>query len=271
MVSTRNRILNLVDYIESTGIVVNIGKNKARGNKGFFKAVGDKYRIDISSKLDDETVLRILIHEFAHFIHYQNDKTLKNLDFIFDDVSDDLLDEMIMLTVESIPKETVSPLFEEKDNLKSKIKKSSSLIKQTYQNFNISKPFEILEKRIKKTPYKYLLKHDIVKLVDFFSTKILSINDLDKERFSLDDESIEYIRLKSLQRKLNKLNNRISKLNKYYNSTTELFARSIEFYILETPVVSAKTPLLKAKLDEILRTNKIPHLTNLVNICNISI
>ena len=37
MVSTRNRILNLVDYIESTGIVVNIGKNKAQGNKGFFK------------------------------------------------------------------------------------------------------------------------------------------------------------------------------------------------------------------------------------------
>ena len=104
MVSTRNRILNLVDYIESTGVVVNIGKNKARGNKGFFKAVGDKYRIDISSKLDDETVLRILIHEFAHFIHYQNDKTLKKLDFIFDDVSDDLLDEMITLCIKDYKK-----------------------------------------------------------------------------------------------------------------------------------------------------------------------
>ena len=37
MASERNRILDVLNYVESCGIEVNIGKNKARGNKGFFE------------------------------------------------------------------------------------------------------------------------------------------------------------------------------------------------------------------------------------------
>ena len=70
MVSTRDRVLNLVDYIESVGVTVNIGKTKARGNKGFFKVTGESYRIDISSKIGSEAVLGVVVHEFAHYIHY---------------------------------------------------------------------------------------------------------------------------------------------------------------------------------------------------------
>ena len=41
MVSERNRIIRLKEYFESLGIEVNIGKNKARGNKGFFRGTNN--------------------------------------------------------------------------------------------------------------------------------------------------------------------------------------------------------------------------------------
>ena len=36
MADKRDRILELTKYIESLGVQVNLGKNKARGNKGIF-------------------------------------------------------------------------------------------------------------------------------------------------------------------------------------------------------------------------------------------
>ena len=117
MVSQRNRILNLVNYLESLGVIVNIGKNKARGNRGFFKAVNNNYRIDIANNLSEEDIIKVLIHEFGHFLHYQHDKTLKKLDFILPDFSDEIHEELISLTVDSIPKKNIKPLFELKSHL----------------------------------------------------------------------------------------------------------------------------------------------------------
>ena len=89
MASERNRILNLIEYIQSYGITVNIGKNKAQVNKGFFKVTNkEKYRIDIAKGLDEISILSCLVHEFSHFIHYKYDNTLKNLDFILDSKND---------------------------------------------------------------------------------------------------------------------------------------------------------------------------------------
>ena len=72
MASERNRILNCVNFLEKQGIRVNIGKNKARGNKGFFKVGRDLYRIDVAKGLDDEVIISTLCHEFSHFIHYNH-------------------------------------------------------------------------------------------------------------------------------------------------------------------------------------------------------
>ena len=96
MVSKRDRILNFINYIESLGIEVNFNKNKARGNKGFFKAIGVKYRIDISKGLTEDEQLSVLLHEFAHYIHYSYDKNLQNLE--------------IVKTVSSLKKKEICPL-----------------------------------------------------------------------------------------------------------------------------------------------------------------
>lgn len=121
MAGERNRILNIIDFLESCGIEVNAGKNKARGNKGFFRAKGGSFRIDIAKGLSDDAVLRTFVHEFAHFVHYKYDKTLKSLDFIFENFNDEILEELIELTVDSIPKETISPLFAAKESFKKEV------------------------------------------------------------------------------------------------------------------------------------------------------
>ena len=121
MVSERNRILELVNYIESLGITVNCAKNKARGNKGFFKVKAEKFRIDIAQGLSDEEILRVLVHEFSHYIHYKNDKTLKSLNFILPTIDNLLLEELITLTVDAIPKETIEPLFKMHERLEKEV------------------------------------------------------------------------------------------------------------------------------------------------------
>ena len=95
MASERNRILDIINYLESLGVKVNLSKNKAQGNKGFFKAVGNSYRIDISKKLNQDEILGVLSHEFAHYVHYKYDKNLKSLSFVFENLDETILNEMI--------------------------------------------------------------------------------------------------------------------------------------------------------------------------------
>ncbi len=123
----RNRILELVNYLQSLGIVVNIGKNKARGNKGFFRAKEGEFRIDIARNQSDDEVLRLLVHEFAHYLHYSYDKNLKSLNFVFKGNEDTLLEEMISLTVDLIPKSSVEPLFKAKEELKDEMKYTTGI------------------------------------------------------------------------------------------------------------------------------------------------
>ena len=149
MVSERNRILNLIEYVKSLGIEVNYGKNKARGNKGFFKAKVDNFRIDIAQDLSDEEALRVLVHEFSHYIHFKHDKTLKSLDFIIQDINNELWGELITLTVDAIPKETIKPLFELQNSLMSEIK----LLKTNFLNLNILK-LQQKQKYLKKVNAK---------------------------------------------------------------------------------------------------------------------
>lgn len=124
MACQRNRIPELVQYLESLGIEVNIGKNKARGNKGFFKVRNKNFRIDIAKGQDEEAILKTLVHEFAHFVHYSYDKTLQSLDFIIQE-DDEITEELIQLTVASIPKSSVEPIFKAKEKIKEEIKETT--------------------------------------------------------------------------------------------------------------------------------------------------
>lgn len=226
MVSERNRILRLKEYFESLGIEVNIGKNKARGNKGFFRGTNNgAYRIDISKNIGEEETLSVLLHEFAHFVHFKYDKTLSSLDFAFDNITDMMNEELVNVTVKKIPKTEAKVLFDKKDKLASEIKEMTKQIKQTYPDFKVSTPCKKFERHF-SLPVKYLLKYDRIN----FNNTIYSVENLGKDFYELSDEEILYVQIKSKQRMIGRINARISKLNRYYNNPTELFARFIELF-----------------------------------------
>ena len=58
--------IEFVNYLKSLGIDVHLN-TKARGHFGFCTSK----RIDISKNLNDEKALQVLLHEFAHFIHFK--------------------------------------------------------------------------------------------------------------------------------------------------------------------------------------------------------
>ena len=65
---------NVVEFLRSLNIEVKTN-TKARGNQGLYQ----KNRIDISRGLNEEKAIEVLVHEFAHHIHYKIDKDfLKN-------------------------------------------------------------------------------------------------------------------------------------------------------------------------------------------------
>lgn len=229
MVSERNRILRLKEYFESLGIEINIGKNKARGNKGFFRGTKNgNYRIDISKNIDEKEILYVLLHEFAHFVHFKYDKTLSSLDFAFNNMTDTMNEELVNVTVKKIPKTEAKALFDKKDKLTSEIKEMTKQIKQTYPDFKLSSPYKKFERHF-SLPVKYLLKYDRIN----FNNTIYSVENLSKDFYELSHEENLYVKIKSKQRMIGRINGRISKLNRYYNNPTELFARFVELFYFD--------------------------------------
>ena len=258
MVSQRNRVLELKKYLISLGIDINIGKNKARGHKGFFMHRFDNYRIDVSKDLDDDGVLSVLLHEFAHYVHYSYDSSLKSLDFIFNNFSDDIREELIKITIEDVSKDFATSLYCKKDILEKEIKTLANEIKQTYPDFKLSEGYGKIEKNF-SNPLKYLLKYDRVKIFN----KLYSVENLDAD-FSLNTEQKSYIILKSKQRFLKRINSRINKINRYYNNSSELFARFVEMYYMNPD----KAHRLAPTACKIMRTSSIPHFKQIETIIN---
>lgn len=261
MADKRNRIINIVNYIKSLGIDINI-KNNARGNNGFFRFCGkSSYRIDISKKLDDKNILSTIIHEFAHYVHYKYDNKMASLNFIFENYSDEIKEELIKITVNNIPKENAKALFEQKNNIKHDIKYLSNLLKKTYSNFYITKPHKKLESNIPQ-PFKYLIKYDRIN----FLGNIYSIDKI--ETYPLNSDEKTYIILKSKQRHLKRINNKISKLNTYYNKPGELFARFVELYFTNNKLASDLAPFSSKLFELCIQNNQISELSMLQKLLN---
>ena len=244
MAGQRDRILKIINYLESLGIEVNIGKNKARGNKGFFKTNNNSYRIDISKGLSEEETLRVLVHELAHYVHYCEDKTLKSLNFIFGKDYENFQEDLISLTVDAVPKDFANKLFDIRDSIKNEINDISKQIKAFYPDIRLSQDNNKIAKDISKSEYKYLLKYDKVRVFSGFRNKVYSIENLRKEFPDIKPEHERYLQLNSLKRKLRRINSRISRLNRYYNKPSELFARSMEYFILKPECMKHETPKL---------------------------
>ena len=262
MASERNRILDLIDYVRTCGIVVNFGKNKARGNRGFFKVVGKDFRIDIAKGLSENYILGTISHEFAHYVHYTYDKNLKDLGFVFSLMDDDIVEELLKITVELLPKSSVEPFFKKKEVLEKDINLLMSKLYDSCPDFKKSNGVKLIENRIKNTDMKYLLKYDMVNVQSITgAVKKYSIGSL-----SMDSEIEIYLHLKSKQRALKRLNSRIARLNKYYNLPTELFARAFEMYILNKDKLAQIAPSVYKDINDAIIFGKLPLLCNFVKI-----
>lgn len=262
MASKRDRIIELAKYFNSLGIEVNIGKNKAQGNKGFFKVIKGSFRIDICKGLSDEDILHTLVHEFAHYLHYINDNSLKSLDFFAGENWNELIEELIELTVDSIPKSTISPLFEIKNKLKTDIKLLETHIIEYSPEFVKNKPCKKIEDEITKAGYEHLLKYDKVKLFGLLGYKIISIENVKK----ISKEAELYLKLKSKERYMKRINSKISRLNRYYNTPTELFARALEMYVFKQELVFEKAPNFFALMEKNIVSNKFKQINKILQI-----
>ena len=266
MACKRNRIIDLINYTEGFGIKVKVAKNKAQGNRGFFKAKNNDLRIDIAKGLDDNATFRTLVHEFIHYVHYSYDKTLKSLDFIFDNYKDDYMEDLISLTVDLIPKNSVKPFFDRQEECKSKVNYYLKILQKIYPDIRKNVQYKKIENKIGFGDLKYLLKYDRVKVLKGFKNYIYSVENLENDFPDIDDDIKNYLYLKSAERNLKRINSKISRLNRYYNSPTELLARSFEYYISEPEKMEIKSPKLYEFYKKICKNNKIPMITELAKI-----
>lgn len=269
MACARNNTLiknELIRYISSLGIDVKT-ITKARGNKGFFK----EGRIDISKNLDDESAIKTIVHEFAHYINHKLDKSLKNLDIMFGNNSNELIDELLSVTAFVDKNALCEKLTKERDELKTEIKQLTETIKTTYPNFSPTENLKDFHKYAKFSNLNYLEKYDRVKIHNTFNEKLYTIKDVKKDFPDIPDVFVSYLNLKSKQRKRAKISSRINKLNKYYNEPCELFARFIEGIYLDIEKVKALAPNAFNRFMELHNKNHYKGLRELFSIVRIII
>lgn len=228
---------------------------KARGHLGFFF----DGRIDISKNTPKDRIIPTLLHEFSHYIHSKLEKNIaKNggsLEIIFNqkDVSE-IFDELVKVTHFVDKNSLHEKLSAHKELVKNKIKQLDNEVKKEYPSFQRSKNFKELDRIVKKSNARYLLKYDRVKIRGwlFQKTKIFSIDNIEQDFPDLKPSVIAFIRLKSYQKKQTRISQRINKLEKYYKRPTELFARFVEGLYESENMVKTLAPKATERFFELL-------------------
>lgn len=260
---------NVIEFLRSLNIEVKTN-TKARGNQGLYQ----KNRIDISRALKEEQAIEVLVHEFAHHIHYKIDRDfLKNggsLENIFN--TSDIVEiqaELINVT-NLIDKNSRLKIFlDAKEEISKQIKGMQSAIRRDYPEFMRSKKFPEFEKYIKNSDAKYLVKYDAIRLMlGFFFKKerVLTVKNLEVDFPDMPKAFQLYIRLCSMQRKQAKITRRINKLNKYYEKPTELFARYVQGYFSTPETISTVAPITTRRFNELLNSGYYKELKDLFEI-----
>ena len=253
MACTRNSTLiktELIRYISSLGINVNT-VTKARGNKGFFK----EGRIDISKNLDDDSSIRTIVHEFAHFSNYRLDKSLKDLSLLFGEDSKQIREELLNVTKFLDENAKAKLLSSERDKLKISIKNLTDSLKSKYPEFSLGCDFKPFKRYSRFSDIKYLEKYDRVKVTGIKTTKLYTLSNIREDFPDVSDDIVEYLNLKSQQRKRAKITRRITKLEQYYSEPCELFARFVEGLYLDRDKVKDIAPYTYEKFIERFNTN----------------
>ena len=138
-----------VKYLKNLGIEVHT-TTKARGHLGFCL----KNRIDISKNISPERFVPTLLHEFAHYVHYEIEPAINRTGGTFEVLfgSDDpiISDELFKVTNFVDENSLCVKLYEHKDRIKGQIKDYEKIIKKDYPKFLRSKKFKEFDKFIKK-------------------------------------------------------------------------------------------------------------------------
>ena len=233
-----------------------------------------KNRIDVSRGLKEEQAIEVLVHEFAHHIHYKIDKDfLKNggsLENIFN--TNDIVEIQAELSnvTNLIDKNSRIKMFlDAKEEISKQIKGMQSAIRRDYPEFMRSKKFPEFEKYIKNSDAKYLVKYDAIRLMlGFFFKKerVLTVKNLEVDFPDMPKAFQLYIRLCSMQRKQAKITRRLNKLNKYYEKPTELFARYVQGYFSTPETISTVAPITTRRFNELLNSGYYKELKDLFEI-----
>lgn len=260
---------NVIEFLRALNIEVKTN-TKARGNNGLYQ----KNRIDVARGLTEEQAIDVLVHEFAHHIHYKIDKDfLKNggsLENIFNTSNIVEIKEELKNVTNLIDKNSRLNIFlKAKEEASNQIKGMQSAIKRDYPNFLRSKKFPEFEKYIKGSEAKYLVKYDAIRLMQGFFFKkerILTVKNIETDFPDMPKAFQLYIRLCSMQRKQAKITRRIGKLNKYYEKPTELFARYVQGYFSTPETISTIAPNTTKRFNELLSSGYYKELKDLFEI-----
>lgn len=257
----------MVNFVRSLGVEVNTN-TLARGHQGFFL----KNRIDISTSITYQRKIEVLIHEFTHYIHWRIEPNISqthgNLEILFPDTDlKKIEEEMFSVTRFVDNNKGYKLLVQRKNELSSEIKVIAQRIKTVYPDFKRSLPYKKIEKEIKKTDAKYLLKYDKVCVKTMFSLKAKNycITNIDIDFSELSETARIYLLLKSKQRILKRLSRRINRLNNYYKRPTELFARFVEALFVDTNHVAQIAPYAYLVFCKELSQNKYLELADFIN------
>ena len=147
------------------------------------------------------------------------------------------------------------------------IKELDNSIKKKHPDFKRSYSYKPIEKIIKKTDAKYLLKYDKVRVKTFLfgTTKDYSIQTVDINFPQFESDIVDYLLLKSQQRLLRRISSRISKLNCYYRRPSELFARFIEGMYIDFGRVDSIAPFAVDRFILLLREGYYRELADFIN------
>ena len=260
---------NLVEFFKSLNIEVKTN-TKARGNQGLYQ----KNRIDISRGLQEERAIEVLVHEFAHHIHYEIDKdfvksggSLQNL-FDTDNISQ-IKSELVQVTNLIDKNSRLKILIDSKQEASNKIKSMQNAIRRDYPEFMRSKKFKEFESYIKHSEAKYLVKYDVIRIMQGFFFKkerILSVKNIENDFPDMPKAFQTYIKLCSMQRKQSKISRRINKMKKYYEQPTELFARFVQGYFTNPETISTIAPYTVNCFENLLNQGYYKELKDLFEI-----
>ena len=260
---------NVIEFLHNCGIEVKTN-TKARGNQGLYQ----KNRIDLSRNIKEDKAIEVLVHEFAHHIHYKIDKDFtKNggsLEKLFDtkDISQ-IKAELINVTRLTDKNSRLSVFTQAKEETAKNVTGMQKAIRRDYPNFLRSKKFPEFEKYIKNSDAKYLVKYDAIKIMKgifFKKEQTYSVKNLENDFPDMPKAFQLYIKLCSMQRKQAKISRRINKLSKYYEKPTELFARFVAGYFMTPETIKTVAPISTQKFDKLLINGYYKELKDLFEI-----